>query len=142
MTDSKEPWHLLRLPGELRDRIWGLIAKSERANGESTRGIINCCRQTASEMAPHVIPFNSKGGLKNLTIRFDVTLVNNVWLTLDFSAKRRNISYSFPLGYHNYIASSVGRSCRIENMDNPILDAVRKATYIKRVQVVFGEERF
>ncbi|KAF6792622.1 hypothetical protein CMUS01_16152 [Colletotrichum musicola] len=134
MTYSKEPSYLIRLPRELRDQIWALLAKSERADAESTRGIINCCRQTASEMASHIIPFDNKGGLENLTIRFDVTLVNNIWLTLDFCSGhyRRNFTYC-------YISCWVGPGWRIENMDNPILDAVRKATYITRARVFFGE---
>ncbi|KAL2882244.1 hypothetical protein SGCOL_002513 [Colletotrichum sp. CLE4] len=122
---------LLNLPPELRYTIWALVAAplpvdfEYNSDEQPILGLINTCKQTARELAPHLFPRNEAGEIPCLTIRITATCRKDQWITIAASHSDTHAGFPAPRYIH------------VNHMDNPVFDELRAAGKIKHVFVEF-----
>ncbi|OHF01834.1 hypothetical protein CORC01_03025 [Colletotrichum orchidophilum] len=122
---------LLRLPPELRNTIWAMVAEplpvdfDFNCDEQPVMGLLNTCKQTAKELAPHLFPRNKSDEVPCLTIRITATCRKDQWITIASSHSSHSTDFPAPRYLH------------INNMDNPVFDELRGAAKINNVFVEF-----
>ncbi|KXH26213.1 hypothetical protein CSIM01_03591 [Colletotrichum simmondsii] len=122
---------LLQLPPELRNTIWALVAAplpvdfEFNCDEQPVLGLINTCKQTARELAPHLFPRNEAGEIPCLTIRITATCRKDQWITIAASHSVKSADFPAPRYIH------------VNDMDNPVFDELRDAKKIENVFVEF-----
>ncbi|KAK1538987.1 uncharacterized protein CCOS01_00301 [Colletotrichum costaricense] len=122
---------LLQLPPELRNTIWALVAAplpvdfEFNCDEQPVLGLINTCKQTARELAPHLFPRSKAGEIPCLTIRITATCRKDQWITIAASHSVKSADFPAPRYIH------------VNHMDNPVFDELRDADKIENVFVEF-----